>query len=547
MAWNPFGQQSNPNPGWAPGTSAPPPATQFNYASSVPLANGAAGLHQAVSNITNGTLPPGTSMADANWLNYGGASSGPQQWTNYYQGLGATASNTVGAQRNAAMSQATQAMQPYQAVAGSGQTQWNGAAGTATGMGSLAQQQLAAAGAGTDQVAQMYQAQANGTGPNVAASTLGQGAAAGIRAQLAAAASTRGGAAMQAAAGQNAAIQNANITGAAAGNAANAEAQAQLQGQQNLGQYEQGAQTGLAGAANNQLSTTGNLGLGYGNLGEGAAATGLQVGTQAGEAYSTEQQQAQQAYEQMAQQVQQNQLQANIAQNQANKGLQGTEDQISAQQTSSLIGGAGAALGTGLMLAASDESLKTDLSPQGDSAPGDLPAPQANASGVTPYQASQAPNGAPAGLSKDQLKSAIGFFRNGWSQAFASRPIQASPQAPNIGMPGQPLTMSDERAKTAVSPAPTADALLDMLAKSKSTFAYKNPQDEPLSPLHPKLPGARFGGVMAQDLERTPEIGPQLVTDTPHGKMLEPQAVQSAMLMGLGRLAERMTALEGRR
>ena len=107
--------------------------------------------------------------------------------------------------------------------------------------------------------------------------------------------------------------------------------------------------------------------------------------------------------------------------------------------------------------------------------------------------------------------------------------------------------MSDERAKMSVSPAPTADALLDMLAKSKSTFAYRNPQDEPLSPLHPKLPGARFGGVMAQDLERTPEIGPQLVTNTPHGKMLEPQAVQSAMLMGLGRLAERMTALEGRR
>ena len=107
--------------------------------------------------------------------------------------------------------------------------------------------------------------------------------------------------------------------------------------------------------------------------------------------------------------------------------------------------------------------------------------------------------------------------------------------------------MSDERAKTAVSPAPTADALLNLLAKSKATFAYKNPQDEPLSSLHPKVPGARFGGVMAQDLERAPEIGPQLVTNTPQGKMLEPAAVQSAILMGLGRIAERLNALEGRR
>lgn len=111
---------------------------------------------------------------------------------------------------------------------------------------------------------------------------------------------------------------------------------------------------------------------------------------------------------------------------------------------------------------------------------------------------------------------------------------------------GAPLT-SDARAKVRVQRAPTADALLSTLAKSKSTFAYKDPSQQPVSALHPKVPGARFGGVMAQDLERVPEIGRQLVTDTPRGKQLEPGATLSAALMAIGRLEEKVEALQGRR
>lgn len=90
-----------------------------------------------------------------------------------------------------------------------------------------------------------------------------------------------------------------------------------------------------------------------------------------------------------------------------------------------------------------------------------------------------------------------------------------------------------------------ADSFLDALDSSKATFEYKSPTDQPLSPLHPKLPGARFGGVMAQALERVPEIGQTLVTNTPHGKMVEPATGLSAVMMGLGRIDERLKALEG--
>lgn len=116
------------------------------------------------------------------------------------------------------------------------------------------------------------------------------------------------------------------------------------------------------------------------------------------------------------------------------------------------------------------------------------------------------------------------------------------PSTPNLD-----AAMSDQRAKTAISPAPIADALLATLDKSKSTFSYKNPADQPVSSMHPKVPGARFGGVIAQDLERVPEIGRQLVTDTPRGKQIEPAAGLSAVMMALGRVDERLSAIEGKK
>jgi hypothetical protein len=105
--------------------------------------------------------------------------------------------------------------------------------------------------------------------------------------------------------------------------------------------------------------------------------------------------------------------------------------------------------------------------------------------------------------------------------------------------------LSDVRLKDVIAPQGdrgVADAFLDALAKSKATFVYRSPADQPVStPRHAK---ARFGGVMAQALEAVPEIGRQLVSDTPRGKRLEGASVQSASLMGLGRLAERLAKVE---
>ena len=101
--------------------------------------------------------------------------------------------------------------------------------------------QLAAAANGQTPMGQMLQQQALGQGPSGAQTTLGQGAAQAIRAQMAAAASTRGGAAMQAAAQQQGALQGAQISGQAIGQAAQEKAAEQLSGQQQLANYTQTA------------------------------------------------------------------------------------------------------------------------------------------------------------------------------------------------------------------------------------------------------------------------------------------------------------------
>ena len=189
----------------------------------------------------------------------------------------------------------------------------------------------------------------------------------------------------------------------------------------------------------------------------------------------------------------------------------------------------------------SDENVKTGIDAQGQANPGQQSAEQANLAQPVP---------ATGGLSGSQLRGFLAHLRG---QPPMGTP-GAMPMPQGAGMQPQGMFMSDanaktymsdERAKTGVSPAPTADALLATLAKSKATFQYRNPQDQPVGPMHPHVPGARFGGVMAQDLQRVPEIGQQLVTQTPHGLAVEQGAGLSAVMMGMGRLEERLRALEG--
>ena len=75
------------------------------------------------------------------------------------------------------------------------------------------------------------------------------------------------------------------------------------------------------------------------------------------------------------------------------------------------------------------------------------------------------------------------------------------------------------------------------------TYKYKDPANEPSS----EPTGGHYLGVMAQDVERVPGLGPQIVKDTPRGKQLEGGALLSAVTAGLGRLHERVGQLEGAR
>jgi Chaperone of endosialidase len=84
-----------------------------------------------------------------------------------------------------------------------------------------------------------------------------------------------------------------------------------------------------------------------------------------------------------------------------------------------------------------------------------------------------------------------------------------------------------------------ADEFLRRL--SPKSYRYKNMADEPRQP----GTGGRYLGVMAQDVESTPEIGKQIIINTPRGKMVSHGAAMSAALAGLGRLHERLADLEG--
>lgn len=102
---------------------------------------------------------------------------------------------------------------------------------------------------------------------------------------------------------------------------------------------------------------------------------------------------------------------------------------------------------------------------------------------------------------------------------------------------------SDERLKTDIARTSLMRPFLDTLAHGRATYRYKNPADEPRV-----IPtGGRYAGVMAQDLELVPELGHQLVVNTPHGKMVDTKTALSALMAGTGDLHERVKRLEGNR
>ena len=100
--------------------------------------------------------------------------------------------------------------------------------------------------------------------------------------------------------------------------------------------------------------------------------------------------------------------------------------------------------------------------------------------------------------------------------------------------------MSDARVKEDMEPG--GDVADDFLRRmSPREYKYINPGDAPSG-------GGSYLGVTAQDLERVKGVGHNLVTETPRGKAVNQPAALSAVMAGLGRLHERMSAMEkGRR
>ena len=138
--------------------------------------------------------------------------------------------------------------------------------------------------------------------------------------------------------------------------------------------------------------------------------------------------------------------------------------------------------------------------------------------------------------------------------AFQADPSSAGPQVSGMGLAGTGVSaletgasVSDERAKSGArdqgqlargAQGTAADSFLDHL--HPYSYQYKDPRDEPRPPT-----GGRYLGVMAQDLQAVPEIGHQLVVDTPQGKKVSIGAGLAATMAGLGRVDERLKALEG--
>ena len=414
----------------------------------------------------------------------------------------------------------------------------------ATQTNALAAQGQQAYGQGQAAYGQMGQATglaaaaANGQAPSQAALQQSAGVAQAQRAGLSAAASTRGGAAMQAVAGQQAA-QNAGQMQAQAVNAGMQNRAAEMATAR--GQYLGATQAQAAQAGQNTQMSLAQ---------QAQAAQQAQFGTNTSLAARGQNEQyglglGQQAlgYGQLGLSAQQSQLGAQTAQNQQNLQAEQAANTANQNFATGITGALGGVLG-----AISDIRAKQNVQPAAGGQPARAPtgpdslqvAPQA-ATQIAPPATVAAPQATqPAapqvyGMTKDQ---AMAFLKG--------QPMQPQPWQVQVGQPimdaQQPVT-SDERTKTGAHEAQhVADAYLDKLAQSAATYSYKDPSQAPAQ----REPGAKFGGVMAQDLQKVPEIGHQLVSDTPQGKALEGGANLSAALMGLGRLHERLKMLEAR-
>lgn len=479
---------------------------------------------------------------------WGGTANGAQQAVQRYQGMGADASQRQGVQinygnANQDRSDAAQARQMQQ--------------------GAYGQQQNAA---------NMYQNMANGQGPSLASSLMGQGMDKIVAGQASAAASARGPAGL-AMAQQNAAANTANQ---------------QQQLNSNLGAMRSQEQLNAMGGYANQTNNLQN------------AASGIRTSDYAGQTQDASQaeaqalsdrtqrqlnQDAQTGYERDASDVNKSQLVANQGANGTSASTYGS--QLSADDSAegrglNFVQGA-ISKGASALSMLSDMRMKQDVLPANAGPVVDQDG-QAGAVDVAPWDNSDAHAAYDARNSR-ALSKVGGFF----TTLAGGNPGTA---APTSGAGGALASISDMRMKSGASPAgmlAAADAIgrsqsamygspaavgasdraslaraADLQSQIDATYgapvavAQTQARDASaparmLDELQPYAyrytpesgqdPTKQRYGIMAQDLERSP-MGSSLVIDTPKGKAIDVPQATGANLAAAADLHQRVKALE---
>lgn len=386
----------------------------------------------------------------------------------------------------------------------------------------------------------LMRAAALGQQPSAAQIQMGQGIDAALASQMAAANSARGGGANIALAQRNAASQGSAMQTAGINQAAALRAQEMAQAR---GAYSEAAQQQRA--QDLQLS-------------------GMDAQTAFQQAQLEAQQRAQndamqRAYEGMGMDAQTAQLNANMQQYGADRGVgiaaANRESQDQKDWTAAGIG----ALGTLAMF--SDVRAKTSIEPAGDGGyglAGEAVTHRAEgATGGTPWAVNMSPGiqgpVAPRGpvtprgdsmalAAPPSAPTSAPTSIQATSPTPGASPVSAVQPDQGMGLLGASQTLggyySDERTKGGATSHPSeADAFLDTL--KPYSYAYKDGAHEPTD----TPTGGRYLGIMAQNVERGP-TGHTLVKDTPNGKAIEGGAMLSALAAGEGRLHERINRID---
>lgn len=143
----------------------------------------------------------------------------------------------------------------------------------------------------------------------------------------------------------------------------------------------------------------------------------------------------------------------------------------------------------------------------------------------------------------DMLHGATGGFIGDQMQGPAAGQSEADWEMQQDQSARQSMIGSDPKEKGQVHASPAShevDGFLDSLAQSYATYRYKDPSKEPTE----QPTGGRYMGVMAPAVQKSPTGGTIVKKDEQGLEYLDEKPSLSAALAALGRLHERLNALE---